>query len=146
MLPPPVPITTASPNGNGTIIVDGFPGTPECSDCANLANNGPQPLVPRAAEPIIVRVGHLDPAMLIHRVEPIFPELARQTRREGIVELHAIIATDGSVSSLQFLSGDAMFAQSALDAVCQWRYKPTSLNGHPVEVDTHITVIYKLNR
>ncbi len=84
--------------------------------------------------------------MLIHRVEPIFPELARQTRREGTVELHAIIATDGSVSSLQFLSGDALFAQSALDAVRQWRYKPTILNGHPVEVDTHITVIYKLNR
>lgn len=146
ILPPPVPSTTASPNGNATVIVDGFPETPACSDCANLVGIGPQPLVPRAPEPTIVRVGHLDPAMLIHRVEPIFPELARQTRREGIVELHAIIATDGSVSSLQFLSGDAMFAQSALDAVRQWRYKPTSLNGHPVEVDTHITVIYKLNR
>ena len=84
--------------------------------------------------------------MLIHRVEPIFPQLAIQTRREGTVELRAIIATDGSVSSLQFLSGDSMFAQSALDAVRRWRYKPTSLNGHPVEVDTHITVIYKINR
>jgi protein TonB len=84
--------------------------------------------------------------MLIHRVEPAFPALARQTRREGTVELHAIIATDGSVSSLQFLSGEAIFAQSALDAVSQWRYKPTLLNGHPVEVDTHITVIYKLSR
>jgi protein TonB len=119
----------------------------ECSECANLIGktNSP-PLAPRPPEPTIVHVGHLDPAMLIHRVEPVFPPLALQTRREGTVELHAIIATDGSVSSLRFLAGDALFAQSALDAVRQWRYKPTSLNGHPVEVDTHITVIYKLNR
>jgi len=61
-------------------------------------------------------------------------------------ELHALIATDGAVRSLQVLEGDPMFYQSALDAVRQWRYKPTFLNGRPVEVDTHITVIYKLNR
>jgi protein TonB len=84
--------------------------------------------------------------MLIHRVEPIYPTLPRQTGREGRVELHAIIATDGAVRSLQFLEGDAMFYQSALDAVRQWRYKPTFLNGRAVEVDTHITVLYKLNR
>ena len=83
--------------------------------------------------------------MLIYRIEPAYPALARQIRREGTVELHAIIATDGSVRSLQVLEGDAFFYQSALDAVRQWRYKPTILNGLPVEVDTHITVIYKLN-
>jgi TonB family protein len=66
-------------------------------------------------------------------------------RREGTVELHAIIDVDGSVRSLQVLEGDAFFYQSALDAVRQWRYKSTVLNGRPVEVDTHITVIYKLN-
>jgi protein TonB len=96
--------------------------------------------------PKIVHVGHLDPAMLIHRIEPVYPTLAHQTRREGTVELHAIIATDGSVRSLQVLQGDAMFYHSALDAVGQWRYKPTFLNGNPVEVDTHITVIYKFVR
>jgi periplasmic protein TonB len=118
----------------------------ECSECITLVGKtNPQPLAPRPPEPTIVHLGHLDPAMLIHRVEPVFPALALQTHREGTVELHAIIATDGSVSSLQFLGGDPMFYSSALDAVRQWRYKPTSLNGHPVEVDTHITVIYKLN-
>jgi protein TonB len=96
--------------------------------------------------PSIVRVTHLDPAMLIRRVEPVYPTLPRQTGREGRVELRAIIGTDGTVSSLQFLDGDSMFYQSALDAVRQWRYKPTLLNGRAVEVDTHITVIYKLNR
>jgi protein TonB len=93
-----------------------------------------------------VHVTHIDPALLIHRIEPIFPTLARQTGREGRVELHALIGTDGTVRSLQVLEGDPRFYQSALDAVSQWRYKPTFLNGHPVEVDTHITVIYKLNR
>lgn len=148
---PVVPHKDETPTGSahtGEELIADFAGDlPECLDCPGLAGNtNTQPIVPPAPRPSIVHVGHLDPAMLIHRVEPIFPELARQTRREGTVELHAIIATDGSVSSLQFLAGDALFAQSALGAVRQWRYKPTSLNGHPVEVDTHITVIYKLNR
>ena len=147
VLPHKEETATGAPHTGEQIIIGEFPGSPECSECNNLiGKTNSQPVIPRAPTPTIVHVGHLDPAMLIHRVEPIFPELARQTRREGTVELHAIIATDGSVSSLQFLAGDAFFAQSALDAVRQWRYKPTFLNGHPVEVDTHITVIYKLNR
>jgi TonB family protein len=139
---------TKGPIGEGPVsTLEGGPEGLECLECIRLVDKtNSQPIVPRASEPRIVHVGHLDPALLIHRVEPVFPALALQIRREGTVELHAIIASDGSVSSLQFLTGDALFAQSALDAVRQWRYKPTLLNGHPVEVDTHITVIYKLNR
>jgi protein TonB len=92
----------------------------------------------------IVRVTHLDPAMLMRRIEPVYPTLARQTRREGRVELHAIIGTDGTIQALQVVSGDVLFYQSAQDAVAQWRYKPTYLNNQPVEVDTTITVIYTL--
>lgn len=83
--------------------------------------------------------------MLIDRVEPVYPALARQTRREGKVELHAIIATDGTIKSLEVVSGDPLFLQSAQDAVRQWRYHPTILNGQPVEVDTYITVTYVLH-
>jgi protein TonB len=89
---------------------------------------------------------HLEPAMLLQRVEPFYPPLARQIHREGQVELHALIATDGTIQSLQVVSGDPLFLQSALDAVRQWRYRPTILNGQPVEIDTHITVIYTLQR
>lgn len=89
---------------------------------------------------------HIDPALLTHRVEPVFPPLARQIRRSGKVELHALIGTDGSIQRLQVVSGDPMFLQSALDAVREWRYKPTYLNGQPVEVDTYITVIYTLQQ
>lgn len=93
-----------------------------------------------------VTIGHIDPAFLVRRVEPIYPPLCVQLRRETRVELHAIIGTDGTIQSLQVLSGDPLFYQSALDAVREWHYHPTILNGHAVEVDTHITVIYSLNR
>ena len=82
--------------------------------------------------------------MLIYRVEPLYPELPKQLHREGRVELRAIIGTDGTIQSLQVISGDPLFLRSALDAVQQWRYRPTILNGQPVEVDTTITVIYTL--
>jgi protein TonB len=58
--------------------------------------------------------------------------------------LRAIIATDGTIQSLQVVSGDALFLQSAQAAVRQWRYRPTVLNGQPVEIDTYITVVYTL--
>jgi len=82
--------------------------------------------------------------MLIRRVEPVYPVLARQTHREGRVELRAIIGTDGSIQSLQIVASDPLFDRSAQEAVSQWRYKPTVLNGKPVEIDTFITVVYTM--
>ena len=83
--------------------------------------------------------------MLIHRVEPVFPPLAKQTHRGGRVELRAIIATDGTIQSLQVVSGDPLFYQSAMNAVQQWRYRPYLLNGEAVEVETQITVNFILS-
>jgi len=80
--------------------------------------------------------------MLIRRIEPIYPPLAKQIHKEGRVELRAIIATDGTIQSLEVVGGDPMFYQSAKDAVSQWLYRPTVLNGQKVEIDTYITVIY----
>jgi protein TonB len=93
-----------------------------------------------------LHVTHIDPAMLIHRVEPVYPMLAKQVGRAGKVELRAVIATDGTIQSLQVVGGDPLFYQSALDAVRQWRYRATVLNGDPVEIDTFITVIYTMQR
>lgn len=84
-------------------------------------------------------------AQLITRVEPQYPRLAIQVQREGRVELHAIISTEGRIESLEVMSGDPLFIQSALAAVREWRYRPTILNGRPIEIDTHITVIYTLS-
>ena len=98
----------------------------------------------RANQPRVLHITHLDPAMLQHRVEPVYPILAVQTHRQGRVELRATIGTDGSIQSVQVVSGDLMFVQSALQAVQQWHYKPTYLNGQAMEVDTYITVVYTL--
>lgn len=90
--------------------------------------------------------GHIESAMLLRRVEPVYPALPLQMHREGRVELHAIIATDGSIQALEVVSGDPLFYASALAAVREWRYRPTFLDGQAVEVDTQISVIYTLNR
>ncbi len=125
-----------------------IPAAVPCPSCINILTAGPQaPIVgePRRQKPQLV-VTHIDPAMLVHRVEPVYPTLARQLGRAGRVELRAVIATDGTIQSLQVASGDPLFYQSAMDAVRQWRYRPTVLNGEPVEIDTFITVIYNINR
>ena len=108
-----------------------------------------QPLPPNSGErkvsrPQILHVTSLDPAMLVHRVEPVYPPLAKQVHREGRVELRAIIGTDGLIQSLQIVAGDPLLERSAVEAVQQWRYKPTILNGQAVEIDTYITVIYTM--
>jgi protein TonB len=81
----------------------------------------------------------------MNRVQPQYPPLARQARVSGTVKLHAIIAKDGTVQELQVISGHPLLIQAALDAVRQWRYRPTLLNSEPVEVDTTIDVIFTLN-
>jgi protein TonB len=91
-----------------------------------------------------VHLTQIDPALLVRRVEPLFPPLARQLRQSGKVELRAVVGIDGSIQELQVVSGHPLFVTSALEAVKQWRYRPTYLNGQPVEIDTYITVIYTL--
>jgi periplasmic protein TonB len=88
--------------------------------------------------------GNVQAAHLVNRVQPVYPPLARQTRISGTVKLHAIIGKNGAVEQLQVVSGHPLLVQSALDAVRQWRYQPTLLNGDPVEVDTEIDVIFSL--
>ncbi|MGH9643853.1 MAG: energy transducer TonB, partial [Terriglobales bacterium] len=120
-----------------------------CAACIPLDDGRRQPARPDEARPPIPRrvfKNSIEPAMLIQRVEPIYPPLPRQIRRAGRVELHAVIATDGTIRSLQVVNGDALFLRSALDAVRQWRYRPTVLDGQPVEVETYITVIYSLQQ
>jgi protein TonB len=84
-------------------------------------------------------------AQMISRIEPQYPTIAIQTKTEGTVRLHAIISRDGRITSLDVLSGHPFLVKAALDAVRQWRYRPTLLNGEPVEVETSITVIFRLH-
>lgn len=89
--------------------------------------------------------GQVTAANIISRIQPQYPPLARQARISGKVVLHAIIAKDGTIQQLEVQSGHPLLIQAALDAVRQWRYRPTLLNGEPVEVDTTIDVVFTLN-
>lgn len=99
----------------------------------------PKPPMPR----LRVSQGVVE-GLLVHQVKPIYPHLAMQTHTQGDVVLHAIIGRDGTVTSLQLVSGHALLTPAAIDAVRQWRYRPYTLNGEPVEVETLITVRFVL--
>jgi protein TonB len=83
-------------------------------------------------------------ARLVHRVLPEYPALPKMARQQGQVVLRAIIGRDGRIREIEMVSGSPLFAQAAMDAVAKWRYQPTLLNGEPVEVDTLITVVFRL--
>ena len=106
---------------------------------------GGAPPPPKVTPSRIKQGGAVTQASLINKVNPSYPPLARQTRISGTVRLHAIISKNGTVQQLEVISGHPLLVQAALDAVRQWRYRPTTLNGEPVEVDTTIDVIFSLN-
>ncbi len=133
-----------------------IPGMPEGDTVGPILMAGviskPQPIEPphvtqpaqQEKHPLKLSEGVLQ-AQLISRIEPRYPPLAIQTRTEGTVQLHAIIGRDGRITSLDVISGHPLLVKAALDAVRQWMYRPTMLNGEPVEVETSINVIFKLH-
>ncbi|MBZ5727645.1 MAG: TonB family protein [Acidobacteriia bacterium] len=100
----------------------------------------------QAAEaPMRIRVGsNVEQANLVSQVPPVYPELAKQARIQGTVSLSAVIGKDGRVAELKVLKGHPLMIQAAMDAVRQWVYRPTLLNGAPVEVATTIEVTFTL--
>jgi len=102
--------------------------------------------LPRPASPQIVRRSEIvQEGLLINRVQPQYPEIARVARISGTVELRAIIGRDGRVRSVEVLSGSPLLIAAAEAAVRQWRYRPTLLDGEAVEVETLITVRFVLS-
>jgi TonB family protein len=90
--------------------------------------------------------GSVEASKLINKVQPVYPESARSSGISGTVVLHAVIGMDGKPLSLRVMNSqvDPDLARSAVEAVSQWRYTPTLLNGEPIEVDTTITVNFSL--
>jgi protein TonB len=102
---------------------------------------------PPPPRPSIIPVGgRVQNAMLSHRVDPVYPQIAKSARISGTVELSAIIGEDGRIQELKVVSGHPLLRQAALDAVKQWVYKPTMLNEQPVKVSTTIDVIFSLSQ
>lgn len=104
----------------------------------------PKPVqVVKPSGPVVVG-GDVQAAKLLRGPKPPYPALAKNARISGTVKLAALISTDGHIRNLRLLSGHPMLAPAAIDAVSQWVYKPTLLNGLPVEVLTEIEVNFIL--
>ena len=102
--------------------------------------------VPKVATPQRVRVSTgVATGLLIKKVTPTYPALAKQARIQGHVLLQAEISKEGTIQNLQLISGHPMLAPAAIEAVKQWRYKPYLLNGEPVAVETQVDVIFSLS-
>src|SRR5438309_6500102 len=102
--------------------------------------------VPKVATPQRVRVSlGVSQGLLIKKVQPNYPPLARQARIQGTVLLQAEISKDGAIENLRLISGHPMLAPAAIEAVKQWRYKPYVLNGEPVAVETQVQVNFTLS-
>jgi TonB family protein len=84
-------------------------------------------------------------ARLPNKTTPDYPETARHEHLAGTVKLHAVIGQDGRVPRLNVIKGYCSLAQRSLEAVNRWRYTPTMSLGQPIEVDTTIDVVFKLN-
>ena len=102
--------------------------------------------VPKVATPQRVRVSQgVSTGLLIRKITPNYPPLARQARIQGQVVLQAEISKEGTIQNLQLISGHPMLAPAAIEAVKQWRYKPYLLNGEPVAVETQVVVNFSLS-
>ena len=110
-----------------------------------LGGTGGGPPPPKPEGPKRVRISQgVQEAKLINQVKPVYPPLARQARIQGVVKLRAIISKEGTIQQLEVVAGPPLLIQAAVDAVRQWRYKPTLLSDEPVEVETFIDVIFSL--
>jgi len=102
---------------------------------------------PPSERPREARKVHIElmEAALVHRVDPMYPAIARQMHLTGEVQLRATIATDGTIKDWVVLSGNPIFVRNTIEAIRQWRYRPTVLDGESVEVETMITVRFIMN-
>jgi len=145
--PPPVAITGGVVGG----VPGGIPGGQMGGVIGGIISSSSSlAAVPRLSQPAPavqrVRVSQgVTKGLLIYRVEPAYPPLAKQARIQGVVVMTALIDKGGNVQNLQVVSGHPLLAPAAIEAVKQWRYKPFLLNGQPVEVETTVTVNFRVH-
>ncbi|MFZ3210773.1 MAG: energy transducer TonB, partial [Terriglobales bacterium] len=115
----------------------GTVGTPPVQKAAATA---PEVSVP-APKP--AQIPQVTPGVLISRVNPQYPPVARAARVQGAVVMHAVIGTDGTIQQLRIISGNPLLVNAAMEAAKQWRYRPYLLDGKPVEGETDISINFK---
>ncbi len=131
------------PGGTAGGVIGGIiGGIPSAAPPPPPREEKPKPVVPKQ-----IRVGgNVQAAKLLNQPKPGYPPLARQARIQGVVRFNAVIGRDGTIANLTLVSGHPLLVPSATDAVKQWRYQPTLLNGEPVEVVTQIDVNFTLSQ
>jgi len=139
--PPPVMATAGVVGG----VPGGVPGGSMGGVLGSIVSAGSVASLPKIATPQRVRVSSgVQSGLLVRKVPPAYPPLARQARIQGTVVLQAQISKNGDIENLQLVSGHPMLAPAAIEAVKQWKYKPYLLNGEPVEVETTVQVNFTL--
>jgi protein TonB len=140
--PPPVMATAGVVGG----VPGGVPGGSMGGVLGSIASAGSNvAALPKIATPQRVRVSSgVQSGLLVRKVQPTYPPLARQARIQGTVVLQAQISKSGDIENLTLVSGHPMLAPAAIEAVKQWKYKPYLLNGEPVEVETTVQVNFSL--
>lgn len=132
--------------GDGQLLtMDNGSGMPGGSPFGHGVTSQPRVVSAVPKGPQRVSQGVAD-GMLIDRITPVYPPIARAAGVQGTVVLEATISTSGTIKNLRVLSGNAMLQQAAIDAVSRWRYRPYLFNGQPVEVETTISVMFNLGR
>jgi protein TonB len=138
----------APPPSTGVVggVPGGVPGGQMGGVIGGIISSTPV-AVPKIATPTRIRVSSgVTQGLLVRKVEPTYPQMAKIARVQGAVLLAALIGKDGTIQNLHVVStASPLLNQAALDAVKQWKYKPYILNGEPVEVDTNITVNFTLS-
>ncbi len=148
--PKPQPLVVRTDSGATAAPKTSQPAPPALAiSPSNASNEALANVVSSAAAPMpslqTLRVSQgVSQGLLIKKIAPAYPATALQLRKHGSVDLLATVAKDGSIAGIKVLSGDPMFVKAATDAVKQWKYHPYLLNGEPVQIETQITVSFKL--
>jgi len=161
-LPPSIPplqtFIDPEPLPSGGPVVPNSTGDSAMSPAiGSIVRSTNHPVVPPPPPPVdtaaavkptperIIVGGKVQEALLVHKVTPVYPPLARINRVSGTVRFTAIVGRDGTIQGLTLLEGNPLLVPAATSAVRQWRYRPTYLNGDPIEVVTVIDVRFVLN-
>ena len=134
---PEVPRTPAGP------AYDGPPGIPHGDPAGVLSAAPPIPAPPVPRKPIR-QGGDIRPPAKIRHVAPVYPPIALASRVEGVVILEVVIGENGRVQDVRVLRSRPLLDQAAVDAVRQWQFTPTLLNGEPVPIVMTVTVSFQL--
>jgi periplasmic protein TonB len=136
---PPAPQPAPEAAAPGALSV-----APDTQDGTISGLTDVSPAVPHTAPQTLKVSQGVSQGLLVKKVAPVYPEQALQMKIQGAVEIMATISKDGNITNMKVLNGDAILAQAAMEAVKQWKYNPYYLDSQPVEIQTQITVNFKL--